>query len=222
MDRQGDNAPENPHRSQPVATAGVPLEKAKAAMIMMHGRGANADDMLALAREFYYPEFAYLAPNARGNSWYPYSFLAPLSRNEPGLSSALGVIGDLLAQLAAKGFPPEKVMLLGFSQGACLVLEFIARNARRYGGVVGLSGGLIGPEGTPRNTAGSLNGTPVFLGCSNVDIHIPRSRVEETAQVLTAMGADVATRLYAGMGHTVNQDEIRFVQGMMQELLEAN
>ncbi len=212
----------HPHQGQPVATAGTLPDQAKAAMILMHGRGADANDMLALAREFYYPEFAYLAPNARGNSWYPYSFLAPLSRNEPGLSSALGVIGDLLARLAVKGLPPEKVMLLGFSQGACLVLEFVVRNPGRYGGVVGLSGGLPGPAGTPRTPAGSLDGTPVFLGCSNVDIHIPRSRVEETAQVLTAMGADVAIRLYAGMGHIVNRDEIRFVQGMMQELLAAN
>ena len=125
------------------------------------------------------------------------------------------MLEKLLAHIKKAGIPPEKTMLLGFSQGACLSIEFVARNARRYGGVAGLSGGLIGPEGTPRDYAGSLDDTPIFLGCSDVDFHIPKERVHETAKVLSDMGAEVTERLYRGMGHTINQDEIDFVKGMM-------
>src|SRR5436853_4381788 len=153
-----------PHQGQPLLLAGEPLESAKAAMIMMHGRGATAEDILMLADEFKQPGFAYLAPQAAGNSWYPNSFLAPIASNEPGLSSGLAVIASLLEQLAEAGIPAERTILLGFSQGACLSLEFVARNARHYGGAAGLSGGLIGPDDTPRNYAGTLAGTPVFLG----------------------------------------------------------
>ncbi|HKF37335.1 MAG TPA: dienelactone hydrolase family protein, partial [Ktedonobacteraceae bacterium] len=164
------------------------------------------------------PGFVFLAPQARGNAWYPNSFLAPLASNEPGLSSGLAVIAALLERLARAGIPAERTMLLGFSQGACLTLEFAARNAQRYGGVVGLSGGLIGPDGTPRDYAGSLVGTPVFLGCSDVDPHIPKARVEESAEVLRRLGGDVTARLYPRMDHTVNRDELRFVQGMMERV----
>jgi len=208
-----------PHQGQPLLLAGEPLESAKAAMIMMHGRGATAEDILMLADEFKQPGFAYLAPQAAGNSWYPNSFLAPIASNEPGLSSGLAVIASLLEQLIQAGISSERTMILGFSQGACLSLEFVARNARRYGGVAGLSGGLIGPEGTPRSRSGSLAGTPVFLGCSDIDPHIPKARVQETAEVLQRLGGDVTMRLYPRMGHTVNRDELRSVQAMMSALL---
>jgi len=209
-----------PHQGQPILTAGNPLDKAGAAMVMLHGRGASAEDILEVATELKQPGFAYLAPQAAQNSWYPNSFLAPIPSNEPGLSSGLAVIASILSQLAGAGISPERTILLGFSQGACLSLEYAARNARRYGGLVGLSGGLIGPDGTPRNYAGSLQGTPVFLGCSDVDFHIPRQRVELTAEVLEQLGGNVTTRLYPNMGHTVNRDEILFVREMMVALLK--
>ena len=164
--------------------------------------------------------FVYLAPQAAQNSWYPNSFLAPIQSNEPGLSSGLAVIASILAQLAEAGISAERTMLLGFSQGACLSLEFAARNAQRYGGLVGLSGGLIGPDGTPRKYAGSLEGTPVFLGCSDADFHIPKERVEHSAEVLQRLGGNVTKRLYPRMGHTVIRDEVRFVHSMMAELVE--
>jgi len=230
----------HPHQGQPVLTAGAPLNAeadayaprlrptsgdaglpkvAQAAMVMVHGRGATAESILELARELDQPDFAYLAPPATGHSWYPNSFLAPIPSNEPWLSSALAFIEDVLARVMAAGIPPERTMLLGFSQGACLSLEFTARHARRYGGVVGLSGGLIGPDGAPRDYAGSLAGTPVFLGCSDVDPHIPKGRVHHTAEVLRRLGGDVTERLYPGMGHTINHDEIKFVRGMMAALV---
>lgn len=206
-----------PHQGQPVLLAGEPLQSARAAMIMVHGRGATAEDILMLAGEFKQPGFAYLAPQAAGNTWYPNSFLAPIESNEPGLSAGLAVIASLFEQLASAGISTERTMLLGFSQGACLSLEFAARNAHHYGGLVGLSGGLIGPDGTSRNYPGSLAGTPVFLGCSDIDPHIPKARVQESAQVLQQLGGNVTMRLYPGMGHTVNRDELRFVQAMMEK-----
>ena len=207
--------PDDPHPNGPLLTAGTPLDRAPAAVVMIHGRGATAESILALATELAYPEFAYLAPQAVGNTWYPHTFLAPIPSNEPFLSSALAAVAAVLERVAAAGIPPEQTVLLGFSQGACLALEFAARNARRYGGLVGLSGGLIGPDGTPRDYPGSLAGTPVFLGCSDVDAHIPATRVRESADVLRRLGGDITARLYPGMGHTVNRDEIAFVQGML-------
>lgn len=206
----------SPHRGQPVRMAGQPLDLAQAAMLMVHGRGARAEDILSLADEFQHPEFAYLAPQAANNTWYPNRFLAPIAENEPWLSSALELLGDVLQRIIAAGIPYERTILLGFSQGACLTLEFAARNVRRYGGVVGLSGALVGPDDTPRNYPGSLAGTPVFLGCSDVDFHVPAERVDETANVMRRLAGQVTERLYPNMGHTVNEDEIRFVQGLMQ------
>ena len=206
----------SPHRGQPVRMAGQPLDRAQAAMLMVHGRGARAEDILSLADEFQHPEFAYLAPQAANNTWYPNRFLAPIAENEPWLSSALELLGDVLQRIIAAGIPYERTILLGFSQGACLTLEFAARNVRRYGGVVGLSGALVGPDDTPRNYPGSLAGTPVFLGCSDVDFHVPAERVDQTAEVMRRLGGQVTERLYPNMGHTVNEDEIRFVQGLMQ------
>jgi predicted esterase len=208
-----------PHQGPPVLAAGAPLDRAQAAMILIHGRGATAESILDLAAEVDRPGFAYLAPQAAGNTWYPNSFLAPIPSNEPGLSSGLAVIDGLLAHLAAARLPPERTILLGFSQGACLTVEYVARHARRYGGVAGLSGGLIGPDGTPRDYAGSLAGTPIFLGCSDVDFHIPKERVEESAAVLRRLGGDVTMRLYPNMGHTVNADELAAVRALMAGLV---
>ncbi|MCA9873015.1 MAG: dienelactone hydrolase family protein [Anaerolineales bacterium] len=215
---ENDFIPGAPHQNQPVVVHGAPLDRAVAAMIMLHGRGATAASILTLAPEFDRPDWAYLAPQAAGNSWYPYSFLAPMEQNEPGISSGLTAVTDTLTRVIAAGIPEERVILLGFSQGACLTLEFAARHARRYGGVVGFSGGLIGPEGTPRSYAGSLAGTPVFLGCSDTDPHVPKWRVEESTAVLRQLGGEVTMRLYPGMGHTIDQDEIDFVRDLMRDL----
>lgn len=209
----------NPHLSQPLALAGEPLERARAAMIMLHGRGATAQDILTLTASLDGSGFAYLAPQAAGNAWYPNNFRMPLADNEPFLSSALSMIASLLDQLAQAGISAEHTILLGFSQGACLTLEYAARNARRYGGIVGLSGGLIGPDDTPRNYPGSLAGTPVFLGCSDIDPYIPKAQVEEAAAVMKQSGGNVTMRLYPRMDHTVNLDELRSVQKMMDALL---
>jgi phospholipase/carboxylesterase len=210
----------HPHQGQPVLVQGAALQQASAALVMIHGRGASAQDILTLVPELDQPGFAYLAPQAASNTWYPNSFLSPLESNQPYLDSALRMVGEVLAQVAGAGIPPERTMLLGFSQGACLATEYTARHARRYGGVAGLCGGLIGPGGTPREYEGSLDGTPVFLGCSDVDFHIPKERVRHTTDVLRGLGADVTERLYPNMGHTINQDEIDFVNEMMAVLIE--
>ena len=212
---------QGPHRSQSIRMKGEPLDRAQAAMIMIHGRGASAEDILSLSTEFDQPGFAYLAPQAAGNTWYPNRFLVPLAQNEPWLSSALSFVGDIYDQITGAGIPSERIMLLGFSQGACLTLEFAARNARRFGGVVGLSGSLIGPDDTPRDYQGSLEGTPVFLGCSDVDFHVPKERVSQSAEVLQNLGGNVTKRLYPNMDHSVNQDEIDFVRGMMHSVLSS-
>jgi predicted esterase len=209
----------NLHQGLPLLTRGAALDKAKAAMLMVHGRGASPQSILELAEELDEPGFAYVAPTAKGNTWYPYSFLSPIENNEPWLSSALLAVEDALAVIQKAGIPAERTILLGFSQGACLTLEFAARHAQRYGGLVGLSGGLIGPDDTPRDYPGSFEGTPAFLGCSDIDPHIPKERVLHTDEVLTRMGAQVTARLYRNMGHTVNRDEISFVRNMMKALV---
>ena len=197
-----------PHQDQPLLQQGKPLHEAQAAMILVHGRGATAQSILELAAVLPHPEMAYLAPQAAGNTWYPYSFLAPMPQNQPGLDSGLQAVAEAVAKVEAAGIPAEKIIIGGFSQGACLASEFVARNARRYGGLLVFSGGLIGPPGTPRNYHGSLAGTPVFMGCSDVDFHIPVERVEETAVTLTHLGAIVNKKIYPNMGHTIIQDEI--------------
>lgn len=209
-----------PHQGQPILMAGEPLGRAQAAMLMVHGRGARAEDILSLADEFHQPGFAYLAPQAAGNTWYPNRFLVPVEQNEPRLSSALEFVAAALSQITQAGIPHERVILLGFSQGACLSLEFAARNAQRYGGIVGLSGALIGSDDAPRDYAGSLNGTPVFLGCSDVDFHVPKKRVDQTAEVLKRLGGNVTERLYPNLDHSVNRDEIDFVRSMISSLIQ--
>ena len=206
------NHTSDPHHGQPVLTYGPRPADARVTTIMIHGRGATAESILALADELRLDDVAYVAPQAADNTWYPYSFLAPIPRNEPGITSGIGVIASLVARLAEDGVGAERIALLGFSQGACLSLEFAARHARRYAGVFGLSGGLIGPPATPRDYPGSFDGTPVFLGCSDVDAHIPVERVNESADVFRRMGASVDERIYAGMGHLVNADELAAVR----------
>jgi len=198
----------------PVLEAGEPLATAHSAMILAHGRGATAADIMTVAAEVATAGFAYLAPQAAGNAWYPNPFTAPLESNEPYLSSALAVLESLLKRVEAY-VPAQRVVLLGFSQGSCLTLEFAARHARRFGGVVGLSGGLIGPDGTPRDYPGDFAGTPVFLGCSDVDPHIPKDRVVAAGEVFERMGAVLTLRLYPGMAHTVSADEIQAVREML-------
>ncbi len=206
------------HQNQPILATGAPLHQAHAAMIMIHGRGATADSILSLANEFDANDFAYLAPQAANNTWYPYRFLESIERNEPWLSSALQVIDDLSVRVIAAGIPAERLILLGFSQGACLTLEYAARHARRYGGLIGLSGGLIGPDGTPRHYTGSFNSTPIFLGCSDIDLHIPLQRVHDSAEIMRQLGGAVTEQIYPGLDHTVNQDEIDFVKDLMRVL----
>ncbi|HEV2217945.1 MAG TPA: alpha/beta hydrolase [Candidatus Dormibacteraeota bacterium] len=196
-----------PHAGQPVLHVGAPLATAHAAILLVHGRGASAADIMTIGQELMHPGIAYLAPQAAGNSWYPNPFTAPIEANEPHLSSALSVLEELLAKIT-EHVPTERVILLGFSQGACLTLEFSARHARRFGGVVGFSGGLIGPDGTPRDYPGNFLGTPAFIGCSDVDPHIAKARVVEAGDVLKRMGAAVTVKLYPNMAHTVNADEI--------------
>ena len=202
-----------------IATSGAPLTRAKAAMVLLHGRGATAEGMLDLAEVFAQPDMAYLAPQAPGRTWYPHSFLAPIEQNEPHLSRALAQVDALVGELGHNGFAPEKIVLLGFSQGGCLALEYAARNAQRYGAVIGLSAGLIGPEDTPRDYRGSLAGTRVVLGCSDVDAHIPLARVKESTRALSALGGDVVERIYPGMGHTINDDEIAQVRAALVRVL---
>lgn len=191
-------------------------EDASVAVLTLHGRGDSARGILGIAGVLSMEHTLYAAPEAEGNSWYPHSFLMPLERNEPYLSSALEAVGDALGKLEKAGFARENIVLLGFSQGACLALEYSARNATRYGGVIALSGGLIGPEGTPRDYAGSLDRTPVFLGCSDVDAHIPEARVMESAGVMNRLGGDVDARIYPGMGHTVNEEELAAARAIIE------
>jgi len=209
---------DDPHGGQPVGTAGTPLDDAAAAVVLVHGRGATAESMLQMAGEFETDGVAYLAPQARGRTWYPHSFLEPVERNEPSLSSALELVGEVLARVGEAGVPFERTAVVGFSQGACLSSEYVARNVRRYGGLAALSGGLVGPDDASRDYDGDLDGTPVFLGCSDVDPHIPVERVHETRDVLADLGADVTERIYEGMGHGVNEEELEHVAGMVEGL----
>src|SRR5262249_40415687 len=173
----------DPHRGQPVLRRGAELSRARLAVICVHGRGASAADILSVADALQLRDVAWLAPQAAGHTWYPLSFLAPMQHNEPGLSSAIGVLASLVEPLEQQPVAADRIAVLGFSQGACLSLEFAARHARRYAAVVAFSGGVIGPPGTPRDYSGSMSGTPVFLGCSDIDPHIPLERVRESAEL---------------------------------------
>jgi predicted esterase len=210
MDSAGD-----PHAGQPVLRVGPSPEDARFVAILLHGRGASAEDILGLARQFTATDVAYIAPQAADSTWYPQSFLAPLAQNEPWLGSALRVIAGLVADVGRMGVAPNRIAIAGFSQGACLTLEFVARHARRYAAAVAFSGGLIGPPATGRNYAGNLEGTPIFIGSSDVDPHVPLARVQESTAVLRRMGADVEERIYPRMGHTINADELRAADALL-------
>ena len=207
--------PSDPHRDQPLLHQGPRPSEARLALILIHGRGGDAQDMLALAREFPSEDVALFAPQAAGHSWYPYSFMAPIEQNEPWITSGLRTIARLLETLAREGLDPDRVMLLGFSQGACLALTFAALHPQRYGAVFGLSGGLIGPVGAVLANPGSMEGTPVFLGCSDRDPHIPLERVHETAEMFRRDDASVDLRIFPNMGHTVNREEIEAVRDLI-------
>jgi predicted esterase len=204
-----------PHSGADILTVGAPLDEARGALILAHGRGAAADDILALRDEWRASGFTFVAPQAAGSTWYPHTFLGPLDQNEPHLSSGLALLGAIVDELSDRGVPAERQILLGFSQGGCLVLEFAGRFARRWGGVVGLSAGLIGPPGHRWSFTGALDRTPIFLGCSDTDPHIPRGRVEESAEELTRIGGEVELRIYRGLGHTINGDELGHVQSLI-------
>jgi predicted esterase len=210
----------SPHQEQPVRAAGAILQNATAAMIMIHGRGGSAAEILALSNHFEQPDFAFLAPQAANFTWYPQRFIAPIEVNEPYLTSALQAVDDLVKHVQQAGVSLDHLILLGFSQGACLALEYAARNARRYGGVVAFSGGLMGQQLDRGRYTADLHSTPAFLGCSDVDPHIPLERLKETTAMMRELGADVTEHIYPGMGHTINEDEVDFVRTLVQSLTQ--
>jgi phospholipase/carboxylesterase len=198
----------DPHLNQPVLKGGASLKEAAGAVILLHGRGATAEDILGLEREFRRPDLAYLAPQAAEHTWYPNSFLAPIDKNEPWLTSALDKVRTIVDEIALAGISHDKIVLAGFSQGACLASEFVARSGVQYGGLIAFTGGLIGPLGTELRYSGKLKGMPVFLGSGDPDAHVPWQRVQESGAIFSEMGGEVTIRRYPGMGHTINQEEI--------------
>ena len=207
------------HEDQPLLQEGPELRDATGLLILLHGRGSTARDIMTLSHQFRHEGLAFAAPQADGKSWFPYSFLVSVKQNEPGIPSAMRVIRSLVTEADLLGVPRDKVMVLGFSQGACLALEFAARNPAPYGGIFALSGGLIGPPGTTWESERSLEDTPVFIGCSDVDPHIPRSRIEESGEALSLLGARVTLKLYPGMGHTISGAEIEQVNKLISEVM---
>jgi phospholipase/carboxylesterase len=209
---------DDPHKNQPVLHRGRALDSAGGVVVLLHGRGASAEDILGLADEFDLPEVAYFAPQAAGHTWYPYSFLAPIEQNQPWLDSALRLIEIIVARATSAGVPLHNIALTGFSQGACLATQFVARHAARYGGLVAFTGGLIGPPGTKFSYSGQLSGTPCFLGAGDPDPHVPWKRVEESASLLSAAGGLVTLRRYPGLPHTINEDEIAEAKNILRQL----
>ena len=203
------------HTIKNTVWAGVPLDQAKRVLIMTHGRGASAQSILSLAAELAVDGFALAAPQATGNTWYPYSFLAPEAQNEPGLSSGLAVLKELLDTVKAAGILSENVYFLGFSQGACLTSEFVARHAQPFGGVFILSGGVIGDTVKTERYTGDFAGTPIFLGCSDVDAHVPKDRVQDSSEVFRTLGATVTERIYPNAPHSIFQDEIDHINHIL-------
>jgi predicted esterase len=211
--------PDDPHAGQPVLTAGPASEEAMATLVLIHGRGGSGENILSLYEELDLDGVAAVAPQAAGNTWYPHSFLAPLEANQPYLDSALRKLESIVNGLLSRGVRGEQVAILGFSQGACLTTEYVARHPRRYGAVMALTGGLIGPPGTARDYPGALAGTPVFLGSSDPDPHVPFDRVRETEAALTRMGAKVELRRYPGMPHAINADELDACRKLLRGLV---
>ena len=208
-----------PHAGQPVLTAGKALGSAPVVAILIHGRGAGPENILDLVPALARAHVTYLAPAAQNRTWYPYSFMSDIEKNEPYLTSALSVLAALVAQVEAAGIARDRIVVGGFSQGACLTTEFAIRNASRFGGILAFSGGAIGPPGTTWDESGRFDGTPIFFGCSDVDAHIPEARVRESAAICERMGASVTTRIYPGMGHLVSDDEIAQAQKLLDEVL---
>ena len=219
-----------PHADTPTVRGGQPLVDARTAVVLLHGRGASAESILDLGHALEIEEAAFFAPQADGSSWYPYSFLATLERNEPFLSGALARIGALVAEIEQGGISRDRIAVIGFSQGACLALEYLARSGEPLGAVAALSGGLIGnrdlqglapPDDKGFEYEASLTGCPVFLGCSDIDAHIPLARVKRSADVMVELGADVDARIYPGMGHTVNADELQAARDLVSALVQG-
>jgi predicted esterase len=211
--------PRDPHRDQPILLGGAPLAEAAGALVLLHGRGGSAQEMLTLARDLHTNSpagLAWLVPEAAGRLWYPFSLLEKVERNRPALNSALALVKRVMEKIAAANLAPERVVLLGFSQGASVALEFAARNPQRYGAIIALSGALLGPEGTPRDYEGSLAGTPLFLGHGDSDPNLPKRRVDETATVFERLGAVVTKRVYPGLGHAMSPEEIAVARGMVE------
>ncbi len=211
--------PSDPHAGETLLRHGAAPAEADAVLVLLHGRGATAESILSLGAELALPTVAMLAPQAAGHTWYPHSFLAPLEANQPFLDSALRRLESIVGDVVSHGVPGERIALLGFSQGACLVCEYAARHPRRYGAVIAFTGGLIGPPGTAREYAGSLDGTPVFLGTSDPDPHVPFERVQETADVLGGMGGEIDVRRYRGMPHTINEEEVSAARELLERII---
>jgi len=216
------SSPDDPHAAQPVSTAGPAPESAPATLILIHGRGDSAAGILSLYENIGMDRIAAIAPQAAGHTWYPQSFLAPLEANQPNLDSAIKKIESIVDDLLSRNVPSQQIALLGFSQGACLTTEYLARHPRRYGAAMALTGGLIGPPGTARNYPGSLAATPIFLGSGDPDPHVPFERVRETETVLARMGAKVQLRRYPGMPHTINDDELTVCRELLRDLITQN
>lgn len=210
---------DDPHLHQPVRHFGAPLAEASGAVVLLHGRGGSAEDILNLAQPLYHAELSYLAPQAAGNSWYPASFLAPIAENEPWLSSAIRKVAATVKFAADAGVALDRIFVCGFSQGACLSTEFVARNPARYGGLIAYTGGLIGPPSADLSHAGDLQQTPVFLGSGDPDPHVPWARVEQSAAILREMNASVTARRYPGLPHTINAEELDFGRRLIRDVL---
>jgi phospholipase/carboxylesterase len=206
----------DPHRNSPILRAGLPLAEAAGVMILLHGRGGSAEDILSLAGEFDVPDLAYLAPEAAGNSWYPFSFLSPIEQNEPWLTSALQKIQRTIQSVEQVGIEAGRVVLCGFSQGACLATEYVARHAMRYGGLIAFTGGLIGPPEADLSHSGDLAGIPVFFGSGDPDPYVSWNRVQQSAEILTGMGASVTSQRYPGRPHTITHEEIELAKRLIQ------
>jgi predicted esterase len=201
-----------------VLQAGAPIDKANLAVVLLHGRGGSAEDILGLGSAFDLPKVTYLAPQAAGHTWYPLSFLAPREANEPYLSSALAKVESIVRSLERAGFGSERIVVAGFSQGACLATEFVASHAARYGGLIAFTGGLIGAPGSLHTPTGELAGTPALLCSGDPDPHVPWTRVEESAVILSAMGAEVTTKRYPGRPHTITQEELELARNLLLQI----
>jgi len=210
----------DPHADQPIRLVGTALPEAIGAVILLHGRGSSAEDILNLAHAMFQPRLAYLAPSAANNSWYPLTFLSPREKNEPWLSSALSKVAAAVQLANHSGIPAERIMICGFSQGACLASEYVATHPERYAGLMVFTGGLIGPPDMALNYSGDLQDTPAFLGSGDPDPHVPWTRVQQTADVLAGMNAQVTLRRYPGRPHTVGGDEIQFGRKMIAQAFQ--